>query len=901
YRLDSDQHRICDDQGRELVLRPQAYRVLEFLLARAPAIISRDDLLTEVWGHNALSTSGVSQAIREIRKVLADNASEPTILATRHGHGYQIISEVERIDAVEVEAEAEAEAESARQAQSETYGPSTADVRAPVSWAVMGASTLLLIGFAAGSYWLVPELGGGNPRLVQRQIDDQALGGRSLPTDSQAMQAYVAGTDSLETLDYENAIQWFERVLESAPDSVAARNRLVSALIRAGREDEARDRAEYPRLRGSKISQRERLEITASQARLAGRWNEALDCMIGLTNFFPSELDYWYELLDLQLISRPPAEARATLERLRLLVPESDRGARFWLAAQAVQSHLGNHDEAVSAARQALHEARASQSSYAVAAALMAHATALQNADHLDESRQIFKRAESAMRAAENARGVGDSLLAQAEILQARGRWTAAESLLDEACGLFANIGYRRGIVHCDCFRAERFVAEGEVSQALQVLDAAVAKLGRFDSVGETAMVYGKIGDIYRDSDQPEKAAESYRRAKQLHQSNNHWSGVADSRVRIGLLMTSLGRQAEAHQAFELALAVYSAAGDPSAEAELASRIATGLQAMRRFDLADPFNQHALQIYRNRGNPTDLAEKLYAIGIDSRRLGDLNAAEQSLNEALVLFGQHEQTEQTFETLIELTGIALEQAELTSARELIATAKSIRPKNPLHLASLESLAGDLALMEMNFDEAHICFDLAKKIRQDHWAEELAIMSELDQARVLNAKGEYAEAERLAEQVSQRYAQTGSAADYAKALLVHSDSLLRQGAVDAAQSRLAIIRDLLNHRRGDVGLELRLHRALVMAGTVENESEYLRSLGERARAFGFKQVALEIDVARARNLIESGNPREGLDLAARVEAESTEVGLRLIARQAREILDLLVSKPQSVTRL
>jgi DNA-binding winged helix-turn-helix (wHTH) protein len=96
FELDRERHQLLDcDTDQTLALRPQAFSVLVFLLERAPATVSRDELLKGVWGHTALSSSGVSQAIREIRRTLGDDANDPKILATRHGCGYQLIAPVQ--------------------------------------------------------------------------------------------------------------------------------------------------------------------------------------------------------------------------------------------------------------------------------------------------------------------------------------------------------------------------------------------------------------------------------------------------------------------------------------------------------------------------------------------------------------------------------------------------------------------------------------------------------------------------------------------------------------------------------------------------------------------------------------------------------------------------------------
>ncbi|MFU8878244.1 MAG: winged helix-turn-helix domain-containing protein, partial [Wenzhouxiangellaceae bacterium] len=95
FVFDSSTQVIHGPNSEKLVMRPQATKVLECLLRRAPDLVSKKDLLNEVWGHEALSESGVAQAIREIRKTLGEQASDPDIVGTRHGCGYYILCDVE--------------------------------------------------------------------------------------------------------------------------------------------------------------------------------------------------------------------------------------------------------------------------------------------------------------------------------------------------------------------------------------------------------------------------------------------------------------------------------------------------------------------------------------------------------------------------------------------------------------------------------------------------------------------------------------------------------------------------------------------------------------------------------------------------------------------------------------
>ena len=53
-------------------LRPQAFKLLEVLVTRAPEIIGHEELLDLVWGTRHLSPSSLKQTISEVRHTLGD-------------------------------------------------------------------------------------------------------------------------------------------------------------------------------------------------------------------------------------------------------------------------------------------------------------------------------------------------------------------------------------------------------------------------------------------------------------------------------------------------------------------------------------------------------------------------------------------------------------------------------------------------------------------------------------------------------------------------------------------------------------------------------------------------------------------------------------------------------------
>jgi two-component system response regulator VicR len=77
--------------GREVRLSPTEYRLLERLAEHAGVVLSRDDLLTEVWGK---AYRGEDEILRvtlwRLRQKLADDPSAPRYIVNRPGLGYML-------------------------------------------------------------------------------------------------------------------------------------------------------------------------------------------------------------------------------------------------------------------------------------------------------------------------------------------------------------------------------------------------------------------------------------------------------------------------------------------------------------------------------------------------------------------------------------------------------------------------------------------------------------------------------------------------------------------------------------------------------------------------------------------------------------------------------------------
>ncbi len=76
--------------GRPLELTRKEFGLLRMLAGKAGEVVTRDDLLNEVWGYDATPTTRtVDNHVASLRAKLEENAADPRHLLTVHGVGYK--------------------------------------------------------------------------------------------------------------------------------------------------------------------------------------------------------------------------------------------------------------------------------------------------------------------------------------------------------------------------------------------------------------------------------------------------------------------------------------------------------------------------------------------------------------------------------------------------------------------------------------------------------------------------------------------------------------------------------------------------------------------------------------------------------------------------------------------
>ncbi len=78
--------------GALVTLTTQEFKLLKYLASSAGRVVSREELLNEVWGYqNYPSTRTVDNHILRLRQKLEPDPAEPRYLLTMHGAGYKLV------------------------------------------------------------------------------------------------------------------------------------------------------------------------------------------------------------------------------------------------------------------------------------------------------------------------------------------------------------------------------------------------------------------------------------------------------------------------------------------------------------------------------------------------------------------------------------------------------------------------------------------------------------------------------------------------------------------------------------------------------------------------------------------------------------------------------------------
>ena len=81
--------------GRVVALEPQVFDVLAYLARNGDRLVTKNELLDEIWGDRFVSESALTSRIKSARRAVGDTGRDQRIIRTIHGRGYRFVATVE--------------------------------------------------------------------------------------------------------------------------------------------------------------------------------------------------------------------------------------------------------------------------------------------------------------------------------------------------------------------------------------------------------------------------------------------------------------------------------------------------------------------------------------------------------------------------------------------------------------------------------------------------------------------------------------------------------------------------------------------------------------------------------------------------------------------------------------
>ena len=98
FELDTTTFELLQD-GQAVALEPQVFDVLVHLVTHRDRVVTKEELLDEVWGDRFVSESALTSRIKDVRRALGDDGRRQEVVRTVHGRGYRFVAPVTVVEA----------------------------------------------------------------------------------------------------------------------------------------------------------------------------------------------------------------------------------------------------------------------------------------------------------------------------------------------------------------------------------------------------------------------------------------------------------------------------------------------------------------------------------------------------------------------------------------------------------------------------------------------------------------------------------------------------------------------------------------------------------------------------------------------------------------------------------
>src|ERR671911_1134647 len=75
-------------------IEPQVFDVLRYLVMHRDRVVTKTELLDNVWGDRFVSESALTSRIKAARRAVGDDGAQQRLIKTAHGRGYRFVAPV---------------------------------------------------------------------------------------------------------------------------------------------------------------------------------------------------------------------------------------------------------------------------------------------------------------------------------------------------------------------------------------------------------------------------------------------------------------------------------------------------------------------------------------------------------------------------------------------------------------------------------------------------------------------------------------------------------------------------------------------------------------------------------------------------------------------------------------
>lgn len=97
--LDTEQYELRRN-GRARKVGPQVFDLLHFLLRNAGRVVSRDEIVEEIWDGRIVTETTISTCLKAARQAIGDDGKTQRLIRTVHGRGFRFVGEVASTETV---------------------------------------------------------------------------------------------------------------------------------------------------------------------------------------------------------------------------------------------------------------------------------------------------------------------------------------------------------------------------------------------------------------------------------------------------------------------------------------------------------------------------------------------------------------------------------------------------------------------------------------------------------------------------------------------------------------------------------------------------------------------------------------------------------------------------------